>query len=91
MGWRDDHEPLIYEFYHIHMEEDETLPHMLSHGAISYSEVQLPVFAPGETEIKAVIINTLGARAEVNFTVKVSFSSSFLLPLSLSGSLTKKV
>ena len=45
---------------------------MLSHGAVPYSEVQLPEFISGETEIKAVIINTVGARAEVDFTVKVS-------------------
>ena len=86
-GWRDDHEPLIYEFYYVHREEDETPPHMLSHGAMPYSEVQLPEFISGETEIKAIIINTVGARTEVDFTVKVSsYYIIIIIPPSSSSS-----
>ena len=72
MGWKDMHKPLIFEFYHVHLLDDGTSPHLLSHSVIPFREVQIPEFATGKTKIKAVIINSLGARTEVHFTVDVS-------------------
>lgn len=73
-GWKDEHKPLVFEFYHVHMLDDGTSPHMLSHSIIPFSEVQLPEFSPGEIAIKAVVINSLGARAETYLSINVSIS-----------------
>ena len=72
-GWKDEHEPLIFEFYQVHKLEDLTPPHLLSHSVLPFSEVQLPEFASGKVEVKAVVINSLGARTETLITIDVSF------------------
>ena len=72
LGWKDEHKPLIFEFYQVHKLEDLTPPHLLSHSVLPFSEVQLPEFASGKVEVKAVVINSLGARTETLITIDVS-------------------
>lgn len=76
-GWKDEHKPLIFEFYHVHNLEDGTSSHLLSHGLMPFSVVQIPEFAAGEVEVKAVIINSLGSRAETYFRVGVSIKLGY--------------
>ena len=71
-GWKDEHKPLIFEFYQVHKLEDLTPPHLLSHSVLPYSEVQLPEFTSGKVEVKTVVINSLGARTESFITIDVS-------------------
>lgn len=68
-GWRDDNEPIVYEFF---QRMDDGNLHMLRYSVMPFGEVQIPQFDSGEVEIKVVIINSLAARTETHFTVRVS-------------------
>lgn len=83
-GWKDQHEPLTFEFYHWHKLEDKTPAHLLSHTVMPFSEVLLPDLASGEVEIKAVVINSLGARNETSISVRVSIKTVLFKLLLLS-------
>ena len=68
-GWKDKHRHLIYEFFQ--QMEDGSF-HLLLYSAAPFGDVQIPKYDSGEVYIKVVIINSLAARAETSFTVKVS-------------------
>ncbi|KAL9954010.1 hypothetical protein ACROYT_G041497 [Oculina patagonica] len=67
-GWSDDNEPFVYEFFQ--RTADGHL-HMLRYSVMPFGEVEIPQFDSGEVAIKVVIINSLAARTETNFTVRV--------------------